>query len=288
MRLGVVMTGTGAHAAACAGALRALEERGIKPHCACGMDGGAWTAALFALGKDGKEMREIICRTEPTGRRLLRPTAGAYAVMEGKKQALCDGKRLEKLLVMQAGHRVLSLCERIAIFPCRLARNGRRIVFSTRPFDPENAMLAMQASVSFAARAAMAMPPLLAPPEYMGSFLLGENDVSVACRMLVQLGAQRVLVFAPQVSSKRKPDALDLAALDRQSGMEYAEEETHAGILPLVMPETVGAGMLHHASSCELAGYYAAREQLDAVLDGLGMAGCRILPFDRRATVPKR
>ena len=59
MRLGVVLTGVGAHAAAGAGVLRALEERGIEPHCVCGMDGGAFAAALYAMGKDAAEIRDI-------------------------------------------------------------------------------------------------------------------------------------------------------------------------------------------------------------------------------------
>jgi len=287
MRLGLVLTGTGAHAAAGAGALRALMERGIEPHCVCGMGGGAWPAALYALGKDAEEIREIIVHAEAAGKRLLLPGASARAILTGKKQALCDGRRLEKLLLMHAGHRVLSLADRTAVFPCRLARNGRRIVFSTRPFEPDDALLAMQASVSFAARAAMTMPPLLAPPAYMGSFLLGESDLAFAWRLSVQLGAQRVLMAVPDVSPKRKPDALDLVAIARQGGAQQAAREAQAGLLYMTMPETVGAADLDRASACELTGYFQAREQLDGLLEEMGMAGCRILPFERRPTALK-
>jgi len=288
MRLGVVLTGTGAHAAAGAGVLRALEERGIEPHCVCGIDGGAWPAALYALGKDAEEIRRIICQAETAGKRLLRPTAGAHAVLTGRKQALCDGRQIEKLMLMHAGHRMLSLGDRSAVFPCRLARNNRRIVFSTRPFEPEGALLAMQASVSFAARAAMTIPPLLSPCEYMGSLLQGERDMGFACRLLLQLGAQRVLMVVPDISPKRKPDALDLVAIDRQAGTEYAAKEARAGLLRMVMPEAVGAADMDRASACELTGYFCARANLDQLLEDMGMAGCRILPFERRLTAPKR
>ena len=287
MRLGVVLTGMGAHAAAGAGVLRALEERGIEPHCVCGIDGGAWPAALYAAGRDAKEIRESICMAETAGKRLMRPTASARACISGKKQAICDGKRIEKLLLMHAGHRVLSLGDRAAVFPCRLARNGQRIVFSTRPFEPDDALLAMQASISFAARAAMTTPPLLEPLPYMGSFLLGEGDLTFACRLLLQLGAQRVLLIMPGVSPKRRPDALDLAAIARQCLAKRAAKEAQAGLLYMTMPEAVGASHLERASAFELAGYFGAREQLDMLLEDMGMAGCRILSFERRLTAPK-
>jgi len=287
MRLGVVLTGTGAHAAAGAGVLRALEERGIEPHCMCGIDGGAWPAALWALGKNAKEIREIICQAEKTGKRLLKPTAGIRTFFSGKKQALCDGKRIEKLLLMQAGHRVLSLGDKPVVFPCRLVRNNRRIVFSTRPFEPEGAILAMQASISFAARASMTMPPLLAPPQYMGSFLIGESDLVFACSLLLQLGAQRVLLIVSGVSPKRRPDALDLVAIARQSGAEHAAREAQAGLLYMTIPEAVGALDVDCASALELAGYFCAREQMDMLLEDMNMACCRILPFEKRFMAPK-
>lgn len=283
MRLGVVLMGIGAYAAAGAGVLRALEERGIEPCCVCGIDGGAWPAALWALGKDAQEIREIMRQAEKAGKRMIRPTANAL----GRRQALCDGKRLEKFLLMHAGHRVLSLCERPAVFPCRLVRNGRRIAFSTRRFEPEEALLAAQASVSFAARAAMTAPPLLAPLPYMGSYLLGENDPAFACRLLMQLGAQRVLLVIPDVSSKRKPDALDLVAIARQSGAEHAARDVQAGLLCMAMPEAIGAADVNCASAFESTGYFCARERLDGLLENIGMAGCRILPFARRFTAPQ-
>lgn len=289
MRLGVVMTGVGAHAAANAGVLRALDERGIEPECVCGMQGGAWTAALFAMGKRPEEMRECVLAAQQAGRRLIAPTVGAGRMLRRGLGALCDGKRLERLLLMQTGHRVLSLCDKSAVFPCRLMKNGRRVVFSTRAMDTgEEAMLAMQASVSFAARAAMALPPVLAPLEYMGSALLAETDTTFAARQLVLLGAQRVMIVCPQVSKKRKPDALDLAAAALTGGVQSAAREAHAGLLRVTMPESVGAADMEQMLLCEEAGYLAAREQLDALFAQMGMARCRVLPFERRITAQRR
>jgi len=190
---------------------------------------------------------------------------------------------------MQTGHRVLSLCERPAVFPCRLARSGRRVVFATRALETEGeALLAMQASVSFAARAAMALPPFLSPLSYMGTALLGESDAAFCCRLLAGLGAQRVMIVCPQVSKTRKPDALDLIAAAQAGSMQDAAEEAQAGLLCVIAPNTAGAADVEKAMLFEQAGYLAAREQLDGFLSRMGMARCRVLPFERRVTVQRR
>jgi len=289
MRLGMVMTGVGAQAAANVGVLRALEERGIEPCCVCGMQAGAWAAALFAMGRKNDLMQEALGQIASAGRRLLLPQSSMRAVLRRGEYAVCSGKRLEHLLLMQTGHRMLFLCERAAVFPCRLSRSGRRIVFSTRPLEAqEEAMAVMHASISFAARAAMTLPPVLVPMEYMGSPLLGETDVAFACRLLEQMGAQRMIVICIQSSPKRKPDALDLAGSFLLSGIQEEAKRAHAGLLQIVLPDTAGAADIQRAALCEQAGYLAAAEQLDSLFDGLGMASCRVLPFDREAMAKRR
>ena len=265
--------------------MRALEERGIEPHGVCALQAGAWPAALYAVGKKSDRMIEDMKAAAAVGRRPLAPAIGAgRRVMRGG-DALCGGRRLERLLLMQAGHRMLSLCEKPAAFPCRLARNGQRVVFATRPMLAQTGMIeVMQATVSFASRAAMALPPFLSPVEYMGSPLLGETDAAFCCRLLTQLGAQRVLIVCVQASPKKKPGALDLAGLDT-AGFPGCVE---AGYLRVVTPENAGASDVRSAAVFEEAGYRAAQEQLDALLSKLGMARCRVLPFERRVTVQTR
>ena len=283
MRLGVVMMGVGAHAAANAGVLRVLEERGIEPHCVCAINGGAWIAALWAMGRQPAQIKDAVSAAQQMGTRLFAPTIGAKAMLNKGANALCDGRRIEQMLLSQTGHRVLSLCERPVIFPCILARSGYRVVFSTRTIETEpGTMPAMQASVSFAARAVMALPPLIAPLEYMGSALLGEQDAAFACRMLLQLGAQRVMIVCPQVSQKRKPDAFDLMAATLMGDIQGAAREAHAGLMCVPLPEEAGAADMRYAMLCEQAGYTAAREQIDILFAQLGMARCRVLPFERR------
>lgn len=127
MRLGVVMTGTGAHAAACVGVMKELELRGIAPYAVCGMGMGAWPAALFAAGLDAQDMEKALHQAAGMGRKMIAPTA--YERLG--RRTMPAGARLNHLLGVQTGQRVLSLCPGAALFPCRMARNGQRVLFST-------------------------------------------------------------------------------------------------------------------------------------------------------------
>lgn len=275
MRLGVVMMGEGAHAAAGAGVLEALEERGMTPHAVCGMQWGAWIAAMFASGLSAREIKQALIQTARLGRRLTAPAGGIFGI-----RAMGTGRRLERLLAAQAGQHVLSLCPRPAIIPCRMVRTGQRVLFTSRAlFQETQAMLAMQASAGFAARAAMAAPPYLSPVQFMGSALLPETDLPLACRQLMMLDVHKILVIQPHASSGMQQDALDLSETAAYfcAGLP---EEGEAGMLRIAMP--AGALSFERMPECLHAGYRAAAQELDSLLGSMGMAHCRILSFRRR------
>lgn len=280
MRLGVVMTGAGAHAAACVGVLRELERRGIAPYAVCGLQAGAWPAALYAAGLSMAGMEKALHQAARAGSRMIAPKW--YERLMPPFARMADGACLNHLLNAQTGQRILSLCPGAAVFPCRMVRTGQRVIFSTRTYMPdEGAMLAMQASVSFAARAAMGFVPFLSPMQYMGSHLLGETDPAIACRQLMLLGAHRVLLIVPSASPRRVPDALDLAAVSTGLADErlYGQE---IGVLRVPMPDTAGALSFPRMEECALAGETAAAHALDDLFDRMGMARCRVLAFRRR------
>lgn len=275
------MTGAGAHGAANIGVLRELERRHLEPFAVCGMQAGAWPAALLCSGAGAQAMEAALSQAARMGAKLCEASASSRAVLRGTKSALSQGQRMQQLLRAQAGERIMALCPRAGLFLCRTARSGRRVIFSTRTYVQEaGAMLSLQASVSFAARAAMAMPPFLSPMEWMGSPLLPEEDIAFACRQLMALGAHRVLVVSPQPSQRRALDALELACA-RLKPLRLEELPEHAALLRVPMPDSAGALSLERLRPCADAGEQAAREELDRLLGQLGMAYCRVLPFRR-------
>ena len=284
MRLGVVLTGIGACAAASAGALTWLLDAGVAPYAVCGMQAAAWPAALYLVGYDADRLRGAAVQAARAGRRLLTADASARDVLGMKKSAICRGRRLEKLLAAQTGERALGLCERQGVFLCRAARSGHVVAFCTQSVTQDGAIVTLQASTAFAARAALSRPPFVSPMEWMGSPLLPMDDVPLACRLLQTMGAQRVLVVAPQTALRHQPDALEQA-----SGffMPCAREMGgNAGVFRIPLPEKFGALSLSDLLLGADAGREAAAQGMEAALMRLGMPLCRVLPFRRNLTAP--
>lgn len=284
MRLGVVLTGIGACAAASAGALTWLLDAGVAPYAVCGMQAAAWPAALYLVGYDADRLRGAAVQAARAGRRLLTADASARDVLGMKKSAICRGRRLEKLLAAQTGERALGLCERQGVFLCRAARSGHVVAFCTQSVTQDGAIVTLQASTAFAARAALSRSPFVSPMEWMGSPLLPMDDVPLACRLLQTMGAQRVLVVAPQTALRHQPDALEQA-----SGffMPCAREMGgNVGVFRIPLPEKFGALSLSDLLLGADAGREAAAQGMEAALMRLGMPLCRVLPFRRKLTAP--
>ncbi len=284
MRLGVVLTGMGACAAASAGALTWMLDAGAAPFAVCGMQAGAWPAALYLVGYDADRLRGALVQAARAGRRLLTADASARDLLGMKKSALCRGRRLEKLLAAQTGERALGLCERQGVFLCRAARSGHIVAFSTQSMVQEGVIVTLQASAAFAARAALARTPFVAPMEWMGSPLLPLDDVALACRMLLAMGAQRVMVLVPQSSVRHPPDALEQAGgFFVPCARELGE---NVGVFRIPLPEKFGALSLSDILLGADAGREAAAQGMEAALGRIGMPLCRVLPFRRRLTAP--
>ncbi len=284
MRLGVVLTGIGACAAASAGALTWLLDAGVAPYAVCGMQAAAWPAALYLVGYDADRLRGAAVQAASAGRRLLTADASARDVLGMKKSAICRGRRLEKLLAAQTGERALGLCERQGVFLCRAARSGHVVAFCTQSVMQDGAIVTLQASTAFAARAALSRPPFVSPMEWMGSPLLPMDDVPLACRLLQTMGAQRVLVVAPQTALRHQPDALEQA-----SGFFVPcarEMGGNVGVFRIPLPEKFGALSLSDLLLGADAGREAAAQGMEAALMRLGMPLCRVLPFRRKLTAP--
>ena len=124
----------------------------------------------------------------------------------------------------------------------------------------------------------MARPPFLSAMDWMGAPLLPVDDADFACRLLLKMGAQRVLVIVPQTSIRHEPDALEQAA-GLSGGLCGQMLSENAGILRVMMDDRCGALSLERIAECAQTGKNAAAQNMEAALERLGMPLCRVLPF---------
>ena len=147
MRLGVLMLGRGAHAAACVGVMEELQRRQALPFAVCGLHAGAWPAALVMAGRDAAGLREALVQAARLGPRLLRPDVRAGVMLRGGRQALCTGVCLQRLLSMQAGERVLAMC--CSGFNTSISESQTISAAVTSPFSDFEMLTIFVASGSF-------------------------------------------------------------------------------------------------------------------------------------------
>ena len=118
----------------------------------------------------------------------------------------------------------------------------------------------------------------------MGSPLLPLDDLPLACRLLTAMGAQRVLVVAPQSALRHQPDALEQASgFFVPCARELGE---NVGVFRIPLPETLGALSLDRILPAMDVGREAAEQGMEAALERIGMPLCRVLPFRRRLIAP--
>ena len=102
--------------------------------------------------------------------------------------------------------------------------------------------------------------------------------------MLTALGAQRVLVVAPQSALRHQPDALEQASgFFVPCARELGE---NVGVFRIPLPETLGALSLDRILPAMDVGREAAEQGMEAALERIGMPLCRVLPFRRRLIAP--
>ena len=283
MRLGIVMLGTGAYAAANIGAIRALRARGIEPYAVCGMQTGAMIAALHLSGMDDSEMENALAHVMRGYKKMLRSRCASADLLAGRKSALLSGGAAARLLDGKGLDRLLGLCDRRGMFICRSASSGRRIIFSSRPYvQGTDAALTLQATVSFACCAALAKPPFLTSMTWLTSAIVPEENPAYAADQLLRMGADRVLVIEPRACACHKMDALELSDARIRWMLDEAMPEG-VGLLRLMMPEDIGALAFGRMQRIAQIGYDGAQSQLDGALGALGMAMCRVIPFKQRA-----
>ena len=102
---------------------------------------------------------------------------------------------------------------------------------------------------------------------------------ALAARILFASGAQRVLIVDIRPSPRIMQDGLWLASACMESGIEINMPGTAK--LTIQIPEHIGTLSFGKLSACMELGKQAAARELDGLLDMLGMAHCRVLPFRR-------
>jgi NTE family protein len=234
------------------GVIKALEEAGIVPDIVTGSSSGAVVAALYASGRQARELEEIALGLE-------RGDLVDYALFGS---GWVKGEALQDFVNRMVNGRPIERLARPFAVIATEARSGRRVVFN-------------RGDAGVAVRASASVPRIFVPP-----VINGEEDVDGGLSSPVPVKVARAMgadiVIAVDVSwfgqaRARSPD--EMARYGRSERyVRYGDELEEADVV--IVPRTVRTRMLDfdHKESNIAAGEAAGREAVPQLRAALARA----------------
>lgn len=248
----LALGGGGARGFAHIGVIKALEEAGYVPDIVTGSSSGAVVAALYASGRQGRELEEIALALERD--ELVDYTLFGNGWVKGEAlqdfvNRMVDGRPIERL------------ARPFAVIATE-AKSGRMVVFN-------------QGNTGVAVRASASVPRIFVPPVINGEeYLDGGLSSPVPVKVARAMGADVVIAvdvswFAQ--SRVRNPD--EMARYERNERyLRYGDELELADLV--IVPRTVRTRMLDFEQKVAniAAGEAAGREAVPQLREALARA----------------
>lgn len=213
MKLGLVLAGGGIRGAAHIGAIKALEENGIKADIVAGTSAGSMVAALYAMGYNAKEMYKILKKHAKT----IMGMSPKY-LFENIKQnngikvkGMISGVNIEKtfedLSKTKNIEKISDIEMPIAIVAADLI-NSKKIVFTNNQTLTEDGYL-KNIKIGTAVRASCSVPGVYTPVEFENYQLVdGGLFNNLPVDEVKKMGADKVLAIKFNIKSHRKYNTL--------------------------------------------------------------------------------
>lgn len=242
----------GARGFAHIGVIKALEEAGIVPDIVTGSSSGAVVAALYASGRQARELEEIALGLE-------RGDLVDYALFGN---GWVKGEALQDFVNRMVNGRPIERLARPFAVIATEARSGRMVVFN-------------RGDTGVAVRASASVPRIFVPPVINGEeYVDGGLSAPVPVKVARAMGAD--VVIAVDVSwfaqaRTRRPD--EMARYSRSERyVRYGDELETADVV--IVPRTARTRMLDfdHKETNIAAGEAAGREAMPQLREALARA----------------
>lgn len=244
-RIGLALSGGAALGGVHVGVLRAIAERGIPVAMVSGTSIGAYVAALFAFGRDWREIRDIV--KEMTWMSVSSFSLSQYGLMANTKLRASLEAALGEVCFADAE---LSL----AVVAVDLSRN-EKVVFREGP-------------VGLAVQASTCLPGIFVPVESEGRFLVDGGILeNVPVSPLQAMGADCIIAveLAVPVIHGRPGNIADVVVKSLNLAFQSATELQAREAEVRIRPDLSGYSLIDTDQTPELieVGYAAAMAAFD-------------------------
>jgi NTE family protein len=232
MALGLALSGGGIRGASHIGALRALEEAGLKPKMIAGSSAGSIVASMYATGMTVDEMEESFLKYAPYV--LDIDFAGAlgallrlYPLFRGKPvlDGLIKGNNAEKIINKLTHGRTMSQANIPLAITATDINDGTPIVFTSAKLDRRdtgNMVFCSNVLISEAVRASIAIPVIFRPKtvEVRGKkrrLVDGGVVNNLPVDVLRMMGADRIIGINLGYSGQRQEQVDNIVEIGSQT-----------------------------------------------------------------------
>ncbi len=207
MSLGVALAGGGLKGLAHIGALRALEELGVKIDYLSGTSSGSIFSTFYAMGFKTEEIKNRTMKYYKMLTKIQKKSifkAGVTYVTSGtaKIEGLIDGKNIENLVTKVAGEKQITNMNQIKI-PYAIATvdtiSTKECIFLSKEYNFKNDDIdyIYNAPIATATRASMSFPGVYTPCQYgKYNFIDGGTKDNLPVKILKDMGADKTLALS--------------------------------------------------------------------------------------------
>ena len=200
MKVGIALAGGGLKGVAYIGALKALEELGIKIDYISGTSSGSMAASLYAMGCAPEEMKEIIYESYKNLVKIpKKPIISSVGTYITKKQltleGLISGERVENLIQNAAKERNYDNIKEIKM-PLAITTvdtiSTKECIFLSRDYNLKNNDIdyIYDISIGKAVRSSMAFPGIFTTSKFKNyNFIDGGTKDNLPIKVLKDMGA---------------------------------------------------------------------------------------------------
>lgn len=200
MKVGIALAGGGLKGVAYIGALKALEELGIKIDYISGTSSGSMAASLYAMGCAPEEMKKIIYESYKNLVKIpKKPIISSVGTYITKKQltleGLISGERVENLIQNAAKERNYDNIKEIKM-PLAITTvdtiSTKECIFLSRDYNLKNDDIdyIYDISIGKAVRSSMAFPGIFTTSKFKNyNFIDGGTKDNLPIKVLKDMGA---------------------------------------------------------------------------------------------------
>ena len=207
MTLGIALAGGGLKGLAHIGALKALEELGIKPDFLSGTSSGSIFATFYALGFEVDEIKEKTIEyykmlTKIEKKPLFKAGFTYLTTKTAKIEGIIPGENIEKLVKNVSKEKNITNMNQIKI-PYAIASvdtiSTKECIFLSKKFNLKNDDIdyIYDAPIATATRASMSFPGIYTPCQYgKYNFIDGGTKDNLPIKILKDMGADKTLALS--------------------------------------------------------------------------------------------